>query len=268
MVGQDGGHPWFLFWNTQSFELLAQHNIRLDNDMKKRCASYLGQCHNPNEGGFRGAPHLMSHVASTYAAMMAIVNVSTQEAFDLVDIPAMKKYLLSVKNNCKSSPEDPNRFSFSKNFAEIDNNDPSKYVGTIPGGIAIHLNGEMDIRGVYCSLVCSDILGLLPHHKEFSDGITDFLLGCQTYEGGFSCAPYGEAHGGYTFCALASFILLSKIGDENYKKINFDKLAEWLSNRQFEELGGFNGRINKLVDSCYSFWVGACFELVDILSQK
>lgn len=210
----------------------------------------------------------MSHVASTYAAMMAIVNVSTQEAFDLVDIPAMKKYLLSVKNNCKSSPEDPNHFSFSKNFAEMDNNDPSKYVGTIPGGIAIHLNGEMDIRGVYCSLVCSDILGLLPHHKEFSDGITDFLLGCQTYEGGFSCAPYGEAHGGYTFCALASFILLSKVGDENYKKINFDKLAEWLSNRQFEELGGFNGRINKLVDSCYSFWVGACFELVDILSQK
>jgi len=28
--------------------------------------------------------------------------------------------------------------------------------------------------------------------------------------------------------------------------------------------GGFNGRINKLVDSCYNFWVGACAELLDI----
>jgi prenyltransferase beta subunit len=28
--------------------------------------------------------------------------------------------------------------------------------------------------------------------------------------------------------------------------------------------GGFNGRINKQVDSCYNFWVGASAELLDI----
>jgi protein farnesyltransferase subunit beta len=28
--------------------------------------------------------------------------------------------------------------------------------------------------------------------------------------------------------------------------------------------GGFNGRINKLVDSCYNFWQGASFEMIDI----
>ena len=60
--------------------------------------------------------------------------------------------------------------------------------------------------------------------------------------------------------------MLSKVGDESYKKINYEKLGEWLANRQFAAYGGFNGRINKLVDSCYSFWVGACFELVDILA--
>ena len=43
----------------------------------------------------------MSHVASTYAAMMAIVNVGTEKAYDLVDVVAMKKYLISVKNNFK-----------------------------------------------------------------------------------------------------------------------------------------------------------------------
>lgn len=232
--------------------------------MKSRCVSYLSQCHNAEEGGFRGAPHIMSHVASTYAAIMAIVNIGTEEAFKLVDLAAMKKYLCSVKNNFKS--ETKNVFGYMNDFSTIDGNDPSRYFGTVPGAVAIHLNGEMDIRGVYCSLVCADILCLLENNEELTGGIGEFLLSCQTYEGGFCCSPYGEAHGGYTFCALASFLILSKVGDESYKKINYEKLAEWLSNRQFAEYGGFNGRINKLVDSCYSYWVGACFELVDILA--
>lgn len=150
-------------------------------------------------------------------------------------------------------------------FKAVDQNDPSKYIGTIPGSVSIHANGEMDIRGVYCSLVVADILDLLKDNTDFTNGIGDFLLGCQTYEGGFCCSPFGEAHGGYTFCALASFYILSRVGDTSYTKINFEKLAEWLSNRQVDELGGFNGRINKLIDSCYSYWVGGCFEMLDIL---
>jgi len=42
---------------------------------------------------------MMSHIASTYAAVMAIVNVGTEKAYNLVDIIGMKKFLLSVKNN-------------------------------------------------------------------------------------------------------------------------------------------------------------------------
>jgi len=212
----------------------------------------------------------MSHVASSYAAVMAIVNIATEEAYSIIDIPKMKKYLLSVKNNCQGSPKDPNLFQYMSQdeFQKFDGNDPSKYVGTIPGAMAIHENGEMDIRGVYCSLVCADIVGILEDNCELTDGVGDFLIGCQTYEGGFSCSPFGEAHGGYTFCALASFLILAQVGDKSYERINYDKLAEWLANRQLSELGGFNGRINKLVDSCYSFWVGACFELIDILAQK
>lgn len=179
--------------------------------MKERCCSYIRQCHNDEEGGFRGAPYIKSHVASTYAAMMTIVNVATEAAYELVDIPAFNQYLISVKNNFKAPDLSANFFKYAseKEMMLIDNNDPSKYIGTIPGAMAIHLNGEMDIRGVYCSLVCADILGLLQDNPELTDNVSEFLLGCQTYEGGFSCSPYGEAHGGYTFCALASFIILS-----------------------------------------------------------
>lgn len=74
--------------------------------------------------------------------------------------------------------------------------------------------------------------------------------------------PFGEAHGGFTFCGFASLVIL----DETHK-LNLDRLMDWLANRQLIEEGGFNGRINKLVDSCYNFWQGACFELFDIAMQ-
>lgn len=107
------------------------------------------------------------------------------------------------------------------------------------------------MRGVYCSLVVADILQIIDSKDGvvLKKGMGDFIASCQTYEGGISCVPYGEAHGGYTFCGLAALLLLN----ESYK-VDLNRLAEWLSNRQLVEEGGFNGRINKLVDSCYNFW--------------
>ena len=41
----------------------------------------------------------MSHVASTYAAILAVVNIGTEEAYQMVDVEGMKRFLLSMKNN-------------------------------------------------------------------------------------------------------------------------------------------------------------------------
>lgn len=43
----------------------------------------------------------MSHLASSYAAILAIVNIGTQEAYDLVDVEGMLRFLKSIKNNFK-----------------------------------------------------------------------------------------------------------------------------------------------------------------------
>ena len=37
----------------------------------------------------------------------------------------------------------------------------------------------------------------------------------------------------------------------------------WLSARQHSPEGGFAGRANKLVDTCYSHWVGGCWGLLE-----
>jgi len=58
----------------------------LSDDMKSRCVKYLARCQNKVEGGFAGAPFHVSHVASTYAAVLAVVNIGTEEAFSMIDV--------------------------------------------------------------------------------------------------------------------------------------------------------------------------------------
>jgi protein farnesyltransferase subunit beta len=119
---------------------------------------------------------------------------------------------------------------------------------------------------------------------ELIDGTAAFIASCQTYEGGFSSASHpniidgvlaaqrpslGEAHGGYTFCALASWVLLRPYmsADNDIPRVNVPLLIRWLVHMQGleGELGGFKGRTNKLVDGCYSWWVGGAFALLEAL---
>jgi hypothetical protein len=40
-------------------------------------------------------------------------------------------------------------------------------------------------------------------------------------------------------------------------------LVSWLSSRQYAPEGGLAGRTNKLVDGCYSHWIGGCWPLIN-----
>jgi protein farnesyltransferase subunit beta len=139
--------------------------------------------------------------------------------------------------------------------------------------------------GIYCLLVTATLLDLMT--PELIEGTAAFIASCQTYEGGFSSSsqpyysldsvllsfprpPLGEAHGGYTFCSVASWILLQPFLDtqplsSKRPEINLKTLLRWLVQVQGTEieLGGFKGRTNKLVDGCYSWWCGGSFALLE-----
>jgi protein farnesyltransferase subunit beta len=89
------------------------------------------------------------------------------------------------------------------------------------------------------------------------EGTAEWLTKCQSYEGGFSGEPGLEAHGGYTFCGYAALVLLGK-----EHLIDTKSLLRWAASRQMRLEGGFQGRTNKLVDGCYSFWQGGIFPLI------
>jgi protein farnesyltransferase subunit beta len=50
---------------------------------------------------------------------------------------------------------------------------------------------------------------------------------------------------------------------ETRSYLDVPRLIAWLSSRQYAPEGGFSGRTNKLVDGCYSHWVGGCFPLIE-----
>lgn len=158
------------------------------------------------------------------------------------------------------------------------------------GSFLVSHDAEVDVRGLYCLLVTATLLNLLT--PDLLKGVPEFIAACQSYEGGFSSASLrcldgtntsefltsclGEAHGGYTFSCLASWVLVQpylaalRQSGESTKAtaaINFKTLLRWLVNTQGGalDLGGFRGRTNKLVDGCYSWWVGGCFPLLESL---
>jgi protein farnesyltransferase subunit beta len=146
----------------------------------------------------------------------------------------------------------------------------------------MHHDGEIDVRATYCvlSVVCllgyhnnplssdlaTDATTTNNHSVLLDTTVVDYVAKCQTWEGGFSGEPFAEAHGGYTFCAVAAIQLwlshstCCQDGVDRWQYvqdiIDIPALSGWLTRRQMSYEGGFNGRCNKLVDGCYSFWQG------------
>ncbi|KAJ5077002.1 geranylgeranyl transferase type-1 subunit beta [Anaeramoeba ignava] len=124
-------------------------------------------------------------------------------------------------------------------------------------GSFLAINGiyESDMRYLYCACCISKML------NDWSgvniEKATKYILSAQSYENGFGLLPGRESHGGSTYCALASLSMMGTLNQISSK----DKVIEWLIRRQ---LTGFEGRTNKMVDTCYSFWIGASLKLFNV----
>ncbi|XP_057372129.1 protein farnesyltransferase subunit beta-like [Daphnia carinata] len=215
----DASRTWVCYWNLHSLELLE---ASIPDETKEAVISFLNLCQSPT-GGFGGGPFQYSHLAPTYAAVNALVILQSDVAYKIIDRTNLYNFLMNCRNE--------------------------------EGAFALHIGGEVDVRGTYCAVVVAKLTGIVD--QKLFNGTSEWILKCQTYEGCFAGTPNQEAHGGYTFCALAALTLL---GQEN--KCNIRCLLRWACNRQMKFEGGFQGRTNKLVDGCYSFWQGALFPLM------
>ncbi|EIT80880.1 beta subunit of farnesyltransferase [Aspergillus oryzae 100-8] len=235
-VALDASRPWMVYWALAGLALLGEDI----SQFRERVITSFRPMQNPT-GGFGGGHGQLSHCAPTYAAVLSLAMVGGEEAFQLIDRKAMWRWLGRLKQ-----PD---------------------------GGFRVSEGGEEDVRGAYCAMVLLSLLDLpltLPPDAEarkhgfetFTSGLSDYLSRCQTFEGGISGNPGSEAHGAYAFCALACLCILGEPEATISRCVDVPMLLSWLSARQYAPEGGFAGRTNKLVDGCYSFWVGGCWPLI------
>lgn len=216
-----------IYWMCNALGTLGVDFWTYEKDgLQEKCVEYISKCQHP-DGGFAGGPYQIGHLASSYAAMLAIVLMGLEEGYKMVDRQKMYNFLMQMRN-----PK-------------------------IKGSFLVHHKGECDMRAAYIAMVIADILNIMT--DELKDGVGDYIASLQTYEGGIAAAPFEEAHGGYTFCGFAGLTILKE-----QHKVDLGKLLYWSCNRQLQTEGGFNGRTNKVVDACYTFWVGALFPLLNI----
>ena len=245
----DASRPWYPYWS-----LTGLHALGVDiRHYARRVTSTFRTCQN-STGGFGGGQGQTSHIATTYAAVLSLISVSdtasstidnshSTAALDLINRETLWRWLGLMKQ-------------------------PS-------GGFTMALGGEEDIRGAYCAAVLISLLDLpllLPPnsparavgHATFTDGLGAWVGRCQAFDGGIGGAPSNEAHGAYAFCGLAALCILGPPADTLRKHLDLPALLHWLSSRQHAPEGGFAGRTNKLVDGCYSHWVGGCWALLQV----
>ncbi|KAJ0342886.1 hypothetical protein COL922a_000710 [Colletotrichum nupharicola] len=155
-VAADASRPWFLYWSLNALALLGYDTAVYRDDL----IATVRTMQNLPGGGFGGGHGQNSHLATTYAVVLALAIVGGEDAYEVIDRRAMWRWICSLKQR--------------------------------DGGIQMTLGGEVDVR-----------------------------------------------------------------------YLDVPRLISWLSSRQYAPEGGFSGRTNKLVDGCYSHWVGGCWPLID-----
>lgn len=128
----DSGSTWIPYWLTNILYLTMSEMNELPSEIKIKLSKFLKNLHNEETGGFRGQISLQSHVASTYAAVMAIVNLEREEAYEIIDKQKMRAFLISVFADVKQEPS-PDLGSSQIKVGE-------------KGAYIMHENGEYDLR--------------------------------------------------------------------------------------------------------------------------
>lgn len=225
--------PWMGYWlsnGAMSLKsgLMPEERQALNAKMMD-CFTYTAE----GVGGFAGGRGQLPHIASSYATVLALANGYDEQVLQRVDRRSIRAWLMQMKQK--------------------------------DGSFVMHQGGESDCRAVYCALVIAKLLNLWD--QELVQKCGEWLVKCQTYEGGFSGEPEGEAHGGYTYCAVAGLVLIYgvKALANGIPGLNMNALVEWCVQRQYPLEGGLSGRTNKLVDACYSHWVGNVLSILELV---
>ncbi|XP_050387162.1 geranylgeranyl transferase type-1 subunit beta [Argentina anserina] len=138
----------------------------------------------------------------------------------------------------------------------------------------IHTGAETDLRFIYCAAAICHMLGDWSGMDK--EKAKEYIINCQSYDGGFGLTPGAESHGGAIYCGITSLQLMGFLEEDILSKevsssiVNVPMLLVWCLQRQAAD-GGFQGRPNKRSDTCYAFWIASVLKILGghkLIDQK
>jgi protein farnesyltransferase subunit beta len=134
----DANRPWLCYWILHSIALLGE---TVDDELESNAIDFLGRCQG-SEGGYGGGPGQLPHLATTYAAVNALVTLGGDKALSSINREKMSCFLRRMKDTS--------------------------------GGFRMHDMGEMDVRACYTAISVASILNIMD--DELTQGLGDYIL--------------------------------------------------------------------------------------------
>lgn len=192
---------------------------------RDKTIDFVLSCQHEN-GGFGAAPGHDAHMLSTVSAVQILAMI---DAFDELEKRGKGKATVG------------------KFIADLQNRETGTFAGDEWG--------EEDTRFLYGALNALSLLGLLSLVDV--DKAVEHIAACANFDGGYGVNPGAESHSGQIFTCVAALYIADRLD-----LVDTDRLGRWLSERQVAS-GGFNGRPEKLEDSCYSWWVLSSLKMIN-----
>lgn len=246
---------------------------------------FLAACLHDN-GGFGAAPGHDAHMLSTVSAVQILSMLSSAAA---APAPGDDSPATATEND---NDDDDAFLALARRRGMPDvRRRIARWIAALqrPDGTFVgDAWGETDTRFLYGALNALSLLCMLPAQQppqssslESASATTTttdppplidvpaavaHVRACQNADGGFGVRPGDESHAGQVFTCLGALRITGSLDAAGLGEgsAGRDRLAAWLSERQ-QAGGGLNGRPEKLVDVCYSWWVIASLAMLDRL---
>lgn len=263
-----------LYWALNSLKLLKDPYF---HQLKPFALKYVIGCLKEN-GGFGPTPGYTANIISTFNALQILF---------LIDVPYYSEKTVNFICSLQSASGEFSNDNFGERDTRIDcsailslrildimrlyvsSQDSFNYNNTVSFNIQkdsfnLDLPDNLNIK----NLINEDFefdrkLLSTPISTDFLSGIQfnsesfiTHMLKCNNSYGGFGQIEGSESHAAQTFCCISALRSLNSLD-----KFNIRETIDFLVFRQTRS-GGFNGRIFKKEDVCYSFWVLASLKML------
>lgn len=251
-IGLDTSRMTSLYFSIVGLDILGALD-RVNDEMRQSIKEFI-LAMQLSSGDMDLYPGHCGFIGSPYLGHLKVTTSNSDSASNNIALPYIQGHLamtytsLAILKSLEIGYDNIDKNSIIKGL---------KFLQKENGVFSATFNGcECDMRFVYCACAISYLLD--DWSGLDTDQVYEYIDNCITYEGGIALIPGAEAHGGSTYCGTASLALMDKLKDLNEEKRS--SLIYWCHQRQ---IGGFQGRTNKDVDTCYSFWIGATLTLLE-----